>query len=310
MPPRQSSLLFGERVLSDRKIFIFVAVVVALLVPAATYFSMSTRGSREDPVQVLIPYLNAVYARDYREAYRLISSEDQRLKDEQSYVRERGAFSGFTLEVAKRLAGFIEAMPVEENIYGGRVHLKLKLRLPDANKLSANFLDWDEERLNKLSPKEQRELIEKLDRWRKEGKIPMIEGEHDFKLVREDKGWRISLNWAAGVRVSFHTVVPKSLSLEAKPVHREVIVPRGEPFNVSFKVRNLSNREVSARIAHRVEPEEMAEYLELIQCSLLLPIRLQPEKEEEYSSAYLLRGDLPEEVNQFKVTYEFKMEEQ
>jgi len=171
------------------------------------------------------------------------------------------------------------------------------------------LLAWDEERLNKLSPKERRELIETLDRRREEGKIPMVEAAQDLELVREDKGWRIFLDWVAGVRVSFDTVVPGSLLLEARPVLKEVTVTRGKLFNVSFKLRNLSNREVTTWIVHRVEPKDVGEYLELVECQLLIPVTLQPRREAEYPSSYLLKGDLPEGMKQFKVTYEFKVEE-
>lgn len=293
-----------------RKIFFLIAAFFGLLIGTAYLFVHEPKPV-EEPTEVLMHYLRAVYGRDFREAYRFISSEDQQLKDREGYAREKGAFDGFTLEVAKKLAEFIEVTPAEKKINGSRAHIKLRAKVPNANgpELQRLVLEWDEDRLNGLAPREQRELVARLDRWFAEGKIPMIEGEQDFKLVREDKGWRIFLNWAAGMRVSFDTVVPGSLPLEAKPVQREVIVLGGEPFNVSFKVRNLSNREVSARIAHLVEPKDMAGYLELIQCGLLFPVRLAPGKEEEYSSTYLLRGDLPEGVRRFKVTYEFKMEE-
>ncbi len=198
---------------------------------------------------------------------------------------------------------------MEEKIDGNRAHLQLHLSFPDANKLSAHLLAWDEERLNKLSPKERRELIETLERWREEGKIPMVEAAQDFELIREDKGWRIFLDWAAGVRVSFDTVVPGSLLLEARPVLKEVTVTRGKLFNVFFKLRNLSNREVTTWIVHRVEPKDIGEYLELVECQLLVPVTLQPRREVEYPSSYLLKGDLPERMKQFKVTYEFKVEE-
>ena len=295
-----------------RKVLLLLAASIAFGIVSAFYLSMGApRSSQEDPVPLLEQYLKATYARDYREVYRFISSQDQRLKDEKSYVRERGAFSGFTLEVARKLAGFIEARPVEKQINRHKAHVKLSAKLPNANapELLGILLDWNEEKLNRLAPAEQKKIIEKVDRLYSEGKIPVIEGEQSFELVKEGGSWKVFLNWAAGVRVSFDTVVPSSLSLEAQPVQREVIVTTGEPFNVLFKVKNLSNREISARIAHHVEPKEMAEYLELIQCGLLLPTRLQPGKEEEYSSAYLLRGDLPEGVKEFKVTYEFKMEE-
>jgi len=289
---------------------LFVPALVALFVAAQVFFwTGRSQPAAWETVQVVIPYVKASYARDFREAYGFISSGDRRVTGKESYVKERGAFSGFTLELAKKLAAFIKATPVEEKIEGPRAHLKLHLSFPDANKLSANLLGWDEERLDKLLPKERSELIETLDRWRKEGKIPMVEAVRDFELVREDKSWRIFLDWAVGVRVSFDTVVPGSLLLQAKPVLKEVTVTRGKLFNVFFKVKNLSNREVTTWIVHHVEPKEVNEYLELVECNLLLPVSLQPGKEVEYPSSYLLRGDFAEGMKQFKVTYEFKVEQ-
>ncbi|HEY3305676.1 MAG TPA: cytochrome c oxidase assembly protein [Candidatus Binatia bacterium] len=289
---------------------LFVAALVLLSVASTVFlWTGASQPAAWETVQVAIPYVTASYARDFREAYGFISSDDRRVTDKESYVRERGAFSGFALELSKKLAGFIKATPVEEKIDGNRAHVKLQLSFPDANKLSANLLGWDEERLNKLSPKERSELIETLDRRRKEGKIPMVEEVRDFELVREDRIWRIFLDWGTGVRVSFDTVVPGSLLLQAKPVLKEVTVTRGKLFNVFFKVKNLSNREVTTWIVHHVEPKEVNEYLELVECNLLLPVNLQPGREMEYPSSYLLRGDLAEGMKQFKVTYEFKVEE-
>lgn len=292
-----------------RNLLLIAALALLFVVPTVFLWAGRSQPAAWETVQVVIPYVKASYARDFREAYNYISSSDRRAKAEEGYVRERGAFDGFTSELARKLAAFIKATPVEEKIDGNRAHLKLHLSFPDANKLSANLLGWDEELLNKLSPEEQRGLIEKLDRRRKEGKIPMVEAARDFELVREDKGWRIFLDWAAGVRVSFDTVVPGSLLLQARPVLKEVTVTRGKLFNVSFKVRNLSNRPVSTWIVHHVEPKEVNEYLELVECNLLVPVTVQPGREVQYPSSYQLRGDLPEGMKRFKVTYEFKVEE-
>ena len=212
--------------MNRRRNLLFIAAL-ALLSVASTVFLWTGRSQPAawETVQVAIPYVKATYARDFPEAYGFISSDDRRVTGKESYVRERGGFSGFTLELAKKLAAFIKATPVEEKIDGNRAHLKLQLSFPDANKLSANLLGWDEERLNKLSLKERSELIEALDRRRKEGKIPMVEAVQDFELVREDESWRIFLDWRVGVRVSFDTVVPGSLLLQAKPVLKEVEVP-------------------------------------------------------------------------------------
>ena len=57
----------------------------------------------QDPMQVISAYLRATYARDFAEAYRYVSNEDRKIRDLNRYVRERGAYSGFTLEAGKKL---------------------------------------------------------------------------------------------------------------------------------------------------------------------------------------------------------------
>ena len=62
------------------------------------------------------------------------------------------------------------------------------------------------------------------------------------------------------------------------------------------------------RIAHRVEPKEVAPYLDLVECALLLPVRLKPGEEQTYNSTYAVRSDLSDGIKSFDVTYEFKIE--
>ncbi|HEY2987810.1 MAG TPA: cytochrome c oxidase assembly protein [Candidatus Binatia bacterium] len=289
-----------------------VSIAALALLSAASSVVLSARRSEPaawETVPVVIPYLKASYARDFHEAYAFLSSGDRSVTDKESYARERGAFSGFALELAKALAGFIKATPVEETVDGDRAHVKLQLTFPDANKLSAALFGWDEERLNALSPKERSDLIETLERRRREGKMPMIDSVREFELVREGANWRIFLDWAAGIRISFDAIVPASSLIEARPVLKEVIATRGKLFNVFFKVRNLSSRPVTTWIVHRVEPSDIDKYLDLVECNLLLPVSLQPGKEVEYPSSYLMRGDVADSMKRMKVTYEFKVEE-
>jgi Cytochrome c oxidase assembly protein CtaG/Cox11 len=291
--------------LRGRSLCLFIALTLLLILPPA-YLLMGDRyGSAADPAEILIDYLKAAYARDFRQAYRLISSEDRRLKDEKTYLRERGAFDGFTLEVGRKLADWIQATPIEEKTSGSQAHIKLKLKLPDASKLSESLLDWDEERLNALSSKEQRALLQKLDQWSTQGEIPVIEGEQEFDLVRDGGGWRLFLNWAAGIRVNFQARVNDSLPLEVRWDQREVIGRPDDLFNVHLRIKNLSNREVFTKSLHRVEPKGLAQYLDLVDCALLLPAKLLPHEEQEYASTYLIRGDLPDGTKQIAVTYEF-----
>ncbi len=293
-----------------RKSFLIVTASSALSILPAIYFLEGlSRSPSNDPVRVLTQYLKAAYARDFRAAYRFISSQDKRLKNEKTYVRERGPFTGFTLEMARRLAAHIEAAPVKKDISGNHAHIKLKLKLPDANKLSPQLLEWDDERLNALSAKEQGTLLEMLDKRQKEGKLDTIEGEEAFELVKEREGWRVFLDWAAGVRIRFAASVPPYSPFAAEPVQKEIVTQPGELFTVAYRVNNLSQGQVSTRIVHHIESKSVAQYLDIVECGLLFPVKLLPGEKAEYSTTYQIRGDLPEGVRQLAVTYEFKMDQ-
>lgn len=290
-----------------RRLPLALACLVLFLPPAAYLFGNRTA---DDPLKPLRLYLEAAYARDYRSAYRLVSSEDRKLKSESDYVRERGSFSGFTLDLARALAEAIEIEPLEIRREDGRAWIRARLSLPDASRLASLALDWDEERLNRLPPHRQREILAEVAKLRASGELPRIEGEQSFELVREPGGWRLFHDWAAGVRIAFVVRLPEGAPLAVEARAREVVARPGELFHISFRVRNRSRREVSARIDHRLEPERFQDHLELIACGLLFPVRLRPGEEEEYWSTYALRGDLPEGAKSLRVVYEFELDQE
>ena len=94
----------------------------------------------------------------------------------------------------------------------------------------------------------------------------------------------------------------------AEPITKETVARSDDLFTIGFKVKNRGSREVITRIAHRVEPKELAQYLDLVECALLLPVRLRPGEEQIYNSTYVVRGDLPDGIKSLDVTYEFKIE--
>ena len=289
--------------------FILVAAGVLLLFSVPAYLLTTDRPSAEsEPVRVLMKYLRAVYARDYGQAYRFISAQDRQLKKESIYVRERGAFSGFTLELGRKLAGLIEARPVKTDFKDDRARIKLAFKLPDANSLAHLLMDWDEERLNALPKTEQQEILASLDSLKRKNALTMIQGEEEFTMVKENRAWRVYLDWASGVRVNFAATVPPGSGIEARPTIKETVARSGDVFNISYRVKNRTSTDLYARIVHRVEPKSLAEHLHLIECALLLPVRLRPGEEQEYASSYLLGGDLPDDVKELKVNYEFQAE--
>jgi hypothetical protein len=261
-----------------------------------------------DPIVILSRYLKAAYARDYKQAYRFISAKDRQLKPEAVYVRERGAFTGFTLIAARKLAESITVEPAKVTPEGNRARIKAALKLPDAASVAPLLLDWDEEKLNRLPAAEQRKILAALDRLSHRGAMQMIAGEEEFALVKETNGWRLALDWDAGLRVTFASIVPENGPIEAEPVPKETVVKTSEPFRISYRVNNRSAKAVRIRIVHKVEPEEFRHYLDIVECALLLPTQVAAGERAEYSTTYLVRGDLPESARQVTITYEFKIE--
>ena len=294
---------------SSRKLALLCAAVTVLLIIPAAYLQTAERAaSPREPLTVLERYLRASYARDYIAAYRDIAAADQRVKDLDHFARERGALNGFALEAAKKLAEFIEITATKTNLAPDRAEVALKFKVPDASRVAPLLLSWDSYQLNALPAARQKQILDALDKLKRDGGLSMIEGEETFALVREKDNWKVFLNWAAGVKIIFQTSVPPSAQIEAFLPQNEVVTQTGQLFNLSLKIKNRGTQEVFARIGHLIEPKEVADYLDLVECGFLLPIRLPPGTEEEYSSTYLLRGSIPDAVRQLKVIYDVKVE--
>jgi hypothetical protein len=289
--------------------FLGMAAAFLLILPAAFLYSNSSpeHSHQTGPFNTVEAYLKNSYARDFKKAYRYISRGDRQLKAERVYVREKGSFSGFPLTVTRKLAQFIELRPLETvREQDGQVRVKVEAKYPDANSLSAILLEWDEERLNALPSSMQRDILSKLDQMDREGEIKTIVGEEEFTLVKEGTSWRVYLEWAAGVRVSYDAVVPAE-SIDAVPVNKSTTIRPNELFTISYRVKNRTAQAISTRITHRIEPDELSQHLDIIDCALLLPVELRPGQESEFSTTYLVRGDLPEGTKELNVTYDFQV---
>jgi hypothetical protein len=289
--------------------FLAVAAAFILILPAAFLYNNSgERSAQTAPLNTIDAYLKNAYARDFKKAYRYISLRDRQLKSEPVYVREKGSFSGFPLAVTRKLAEFIELRPLETfREEDGQIRVKLQVKYPDANSLSANLLDWDEERLNALPSPAQRDILIALDRMNRAGQIQTVEGEEEFILVKEGASWRVYLNWADGVRVSYHALVPSAEAIDAVPVNEATTIRPGELFTIAYRVKNRTARTISTRIIHQIEPSELKQHLDIVDCALLLPVQLSPGQESEFSTTYMVRGDIPDDAKELKITYDFQI---
>jgi hypothetical protein len=290
------------------KLFGSAAAALVLALPPYYFLAASGSGAQDGPMRTINSYLKSAYAHDHRKAYRLISNRDRLIKSEEVYTQEKGPFSGFTLTVAEKLAEMIEIRHTGALENSTATKVKFNIKLPDANSLSTLLLDWDQDKLNALPLQKQKEILTTLDNLRRSGKLQFIEGEEELTLVKENGLWRILFDWAAGLRVQYDATVPSNKVIEATPLNRETSVRANELFTIAYRVRNLSEQAIATRIVHRVEPQELRPHLDLVECALLLPVKLKPGEEREFSSTYMVRGDLPDGSKQVKVTYDFQVE--
>jgi hypothetical protein len=279
------------------------ALLAAVFALVTLLAQVARADDREEISLVLGKYVKALYARDFRAAYEQISRADQRLKDVHSYSRERGEFRDFALEAARAVARSVNISVVELVIDQERAAVKVKANVPDALKLNTLMLDWDSERLESLAAAERKTLLDTIDRRRREKTIAMVAGEESFNLVKEAGDWKVFLNWATGIKLTFQPAIPPSSPVEIKIEQSEVDSRPGQVFRVAMRIKNIGKQTLSTRIGHLVEPQELRDYLDLVDCGFILPVRLQPGKEEEFVTTYLLRGTLPEAVRQLSVTY-------
>ena len=261
----------------------------------------------QDPMQVISVYLRATYARDFAEAYRYVSNEDRKIRDLNRYVRERGAYNGFALEAAKKVSEGLEIKILRQTESTRRLQVWIKYRIPDPKKLAPLLLNWDAFRLNSLLPPDRKQLLDTLEKRRKEGSLEMSEGVETFELVKEGGEWRVFLNWAAGVTIPIRLDLTKTADLDVRLSKNEFVVQPGDTFEILLRIKNKTDQVLIARIGHVVAPQDIADYLDFVQCGFLLPITLQPGKEQEYSGTYMLRGSLPEGIRQLALTYDFKI---
>jgi len=293
---------------SGRSIFLAGAVVFTLLIAVVVYFhSAGAKPSREESLEVVRAYLKASYARDSAAAYRHISSRDQQVWDESSYASQYGNFTGFALDIARKLADSMEIWVMERQADAERVYYKIGYSVPAADELSGLLFDWDPDKLNALSRSQQQQLLETLERMIQNGKMITIKGQESLNLIADRGGWKIFQDWASGTKVAFKIALPSSAGIDVQVLNSEFLVKREEAFQIVLRLKNRNQRAVLARIVHGVEPPDMADSIDMIACGALQPLALEPGSVQEISSAYMIK-DETRAGTKVAITYDIQLE--
>ena len=184
--------------------------------------------------------------------------------------------------------------------------MTLDYKVPAADEVSTLLYNWDQDKLNALSRTEQQPIIGALEKMRKAGNMINIAGRETFNLVKEDGRWKVFLDWASGIKVSFNAALPSDSLVEVEVLKRELFASVDEPFQTNLKFRNRGRHEIVARIDHLIEPREFAGRVAMIACGFLRPLTLYPGEVREVSSVYLLDPGFPKNT-MLSITFEINL---
>jgi hypothetical protein len=285
--------------------FIFVALLAIVSLLGALLLIHPWNRESDRPLATVDEYLRATYARDFAQAYDHLSSADRRQRTRQNFVNSQGVYSGFTLQVARQLAGFMKVWLIEQTDKRDRRVIRVGYRVPAPAELNDLLLNWDQDRLNALSTEKQKEIVAELDSRNQSDKLLHIEGQETLELVAEPEGWKIFLDWAAGTRVVLQSKITDRSKLQVRFAASELVARNDELFLVNLKISNPSAHAVTFTVGHILEPATAADDLQLVECGLLAPTTLDAQQEKEFAMAYQLNTAVGQSRREIKLIYEF-----
>ncbi len=261
-------------------------------------------GEDLSPEEVARAYARALFARDFADAYRFVSERDRGLKPQEEYLQENLPFTGPAQAVAKKLSQYIEFGQAETKEQKSSRTVTLKGRIPDT--FDPALIDlMDEEREVKDVAAETKARLDRIEVLRGTGEFPMREAEGEFELVQEGSGWKISAGWEEAVLVRFGGEVKMDLPWDFFPLQTTVRAQPGETLQVLYKVKNLSNGDITAKARHIIEPESARQYVNTIQCFCFIQTTLDAGEEEELPYVFQVDWDAPEDLKELTVRYEW-----
>ncbi|MDP3835087.1 MAG: cytochrome c oxidase assembly protein, partial [Hydrogenophaga sp.] len=110
---------------------------------------------------------------------------------------------------------------------------------------------------------------------------------------------------ARWLTVEFDTNVRDNLPWIFKPVEKSVRFHPGELMQVTFELRNDSNRAITGQSIPSYGPQLAAGYFKKLECFCFTQQTLQPGEVKRMPVVFVIERDLPQDVNTVTLSYTF-----
>ena len=281
-----------------RRMLPIVAAAAVLAAGGAAFLAVRT----PSPEQVATRLLHARYVNDAAAVYELASAADRRWRTLEQHLAGHPQFPAEFQELIGELGEFIEIRGVESDLQGDGGVVTVHGAVPNANHPEVRDLLYGE---GAAAGSPLRERSDELRRRGRGGTLPVIEFSQRVELVREGEHWKVFLDWAVGFTIHFRAAVREQLPFEFSVQPESITLKPGETGSATFRARNVSDSTVRAKAGHLFDPPVAFLHTELVQCFCFFEDTYAPGEERELPVAVRLGWDIPADIGEITMLYEY-----
>ncbi len=171
-----------------RKLIQFAIILLASL-------TLSTCDSLADPSpnEVLSNYLDAFLKGRYEELYSYVSADDKAVKDLQSYLKENKMDDPFLILIMQVITSTASYKILKIEKSGKKATADVEMTSPDLKSMFFDIMGVAFK--SAFGSGDEKEMEKTLAKKFESGEISLTTEKETFKLVKEEDGWKVFLDW-------------------------------------------------------------------------------------------------------------------
>ena len=254
------------------------------------------------PEQVVTRLLRARYVNDAQAVYELASAADRRARTLEQHLQSHPPFPDDFQELIGELARFIAFDAFDSDLQATSGTVTARGSVPNANHPEIDRLLYGTGDTAALSLRARRAELRRRGRA---GTLPLVEFAEQVELVREEERWTVYLDWAVGYTIHFRAEVREQLPFEFSVEPASITLKPGETGSAVFRARNVSAATVKAKAGHLFDPPLAFLHTELVQCFCFFEDTYAPGEERQLPVAIRLGWDVPTDLGEITMLYEY-----